>query len=118
MFCVKQQLRGLMLRVGFKSGQIPDANMIHAIRKQRQQAREQGDMIPIDDTVRLEEGKGRLVRDDDNDRSDDEEGSSRMDFAVNQQARDRQQRQEAFNAAQGEMILQIAVDSKTSLKPD
>ena len=33
-------------------GQIPDANMIHAIRKQRQQAREQGDMIPIDDTVR------------------------------------------------------------------
>ncbi|KAK8404735.1 hypothetical protein O3P69_007763 [Scylla paramamosain] len=83
-----------------QSGQIPDANMIHAIRKQRQQAREQGDMIPIDDTVRLEEGKGRLVRDDDNDRSDDEEGSSRMDFAVNQQARDRQQRQEAFNAAQ------------------
>ena len=51
----------------------------------------------------MEEGKGRLVRDDDNDRSDDEEGSSRMDFAVNQQARDRQQRQEAFNAAQGRM---------------
>ncbi|XP_050736972.1 PAX3- and PAX7-binding protein 1-like isoform X1 [Eriocheir sinensis] len=83
-----------------QSGQIPDANMIHAIRKQRQQAREQGDMIPIDDTVRVEESKGRLVRDDDNDRSDDEEGESRMDFSVNHQARDRQQRREAFIAAQ------------------
>lgn len=49
----------------------------------------------------MEESKGRLVRDDDNDRSDDEEGESRMDFSVNQQARDRQQRREAFNAAQG-----------------
>ncbi|KAG7172441.1 PAX3- and PAX7-binding protein 1-like [Homarus americanus] len=83
-----------------QSGQIPDANMIHAIRKQRQQAREQGDVIPLDETVRVEETKGRLVRDDDNDRSDDEDGESRMDFSVNQQARDRQQRQEAFDAAQ------------------
>ncbi|XP_069986549.1 PAX3- and PAX7-binding protein 1 [Penaeus vannamei] len=83
-----------------QSGQIPDANMIHAIRKQRQQARERGDMIPLDDTVRVEESKGRLVRDDDNDRSDDDEGDSRMDFSVNQQARDRQQRKEAFDAAQ------------------
>lgn len=39
----------------FPGGQIPDANMIHAIRKQRQQAREQGDMIPLDDTVRWDE---------------------------------------------------------------
>ncbi|XP_069192333.1 PAX3- and PAX7-binding protein 1-like [Procambarus clarkii] len=84
-----------------QSGQIPDANMIHAIRKQRQQAREQGDMVPLDDTVRVEETKSRLVRDDDNDRSDDD-GESRMDFSVNQQARDRQQRQEAFEAAQAE----------------
>lgn len=36
----------------FIGGQIPDANMIHAIRKQRQQAREQGDVIPLDDTLR------------------------------------------------------------------
>lgn len=51
--------------------------------------------------IRVEESKGRLVRDDDNDRSDDEEGESRMDFSLNHQARDRQQRREAFNAAQG-----------------
>lgn len=45
------------------------------------------------------------MRDDDNDRSDDEEGESRMDFSLNQHARDRQQRREAFNAAQGGDIL-------------
>lgn len=45
------------------------------------------------------------MRDDDNDRSDDEEGQSRMDFSVNQQARDRQQRREAFDAAQGTNCL-------------
>lgn len=55
--------------------------------------------------TRAEESKGRLVRDDDNDRSEDEEGESRMDFSVNQQARDRQQRRDAFNAAQGEDIV-------------
>lgn len=38
--------------ISSSGGQIPDANMIHAIRKQRQQARERGDMIPLDDTVR------------------------------------------------------------------
>lgn len=53
----------------------------------------------------MEETKGRLVRDDDNDRSDDEEGESRMDFSLNQQARDRQQRREAFAAAQGGDII-------------
>ncbi|XP_066990634.1 PAX3- and PAX7-binding protein 1 [Macrobrachium rosenbergii] len=83
-----------------QSGQIPDANMIHAIRKQRQQARERGDNIPLEDTIRFEESKGRLVREDDNDRSDDEEGTSRMDFSMNHQARDREQRREAFDAAQ------------------
>ncbi|KAK7076980.1 hypothetical protein SK128_001986 [Halocaridina rubra] len=84
-----------------QSGQIPDANMIHAIRKQRQQARERGDVIPLDDTVRFEESKGRLIReDDDNDRSDDEEGTSRLDFSITQQVRDREQRKEAFDAAQ------------------
>lgn len=52
----------------------------------------------------MDESKGRLVRDDDNDRSDDDEGESRMDFSVNQQARDRQQRKEAFDAAQGSLF--------------
>ena len=81
-----------------ESGKIPDANMIHMIRKKRQQAREQRDVIPVDDTVRLEQNKGRLIREDENDRSDEE--SSRLDFAVDRDATDRQQRKEAFDAAQ------------------
>lgn len=51
------------------------------------------------------------MRDDDNDRSDEEEGESRMEFSVNQQARDKQQRREAFNAAQGgDIVLTSAMN--------
>ena len=41
---------------------IPDANLIHAIRKRRQLAREQGDFIALDDTVRATDDKSRLIR--------------------------------------------------------
>ena len=57
---------------------------------------------------RFEESKGRLVREDDNDRSDDEDGTSRMDFSVNQQVRDREQRREAFAAAQGQLCQSLS----------
>lgn len=43
-------------------GEIPDAMMIHMIRKKRQQARDYGDFIPLDDTERVENSKSRLVR--------------------------------------------------------
>ena len=46
----------------FTEGEIPDANMIHLIRKKRQQARDYGDFIPLDDTERVENSKSRLVR--------------------------------------------------------
>ena len=48
--------------VFFAGSGIPDANLIHAIRKRRQLAREQGDFIALDDTVRATEDKSRLVR--------------------------------------------------------
>lgn len=48
--------------VCFTEGEIPDANMIHLIRKKRQQARDYGDFIPLDDTERVENSKSRLVR--------------------------------------------------------
>lgn len=35
----------------FAGGKIPDAAMIHAARKKRQQAREMGDFIPVEETV-------------------------------------------------------------------
>lgn len=46
----------------FIEGEIPDATMIHMIRKKRQQARDYGDFIPLDDTERVENSKSRLVR--------------------------------------------------------
>ncbi|XP_018023323.1 PAX3- and PAX7-binding protein 1 [Hyalella azteca] len=63
-----------------KSGQIPDANVIHMIRKQRQQAREMADYIPVDKGAEREEVKvshkpgGRLIREEDNDRDEDDGG--------------------------------------------
>ena len=55
---------------------IPDAATIHAARKRREMARQTGEFIPLDDTQKYEGhfiSTGRLVREDDNDASDDEE---------------------------------------------
>lgn len=90
---------GNQLKKMIKKGEIPDAMMIHMIRKKRQQARDYGDFIPLDDTERVENSKSRLVRDDDNDKSDDDE-NERIDFSVNTQARDRIKIQNEFLAAE------------------
>lgn len=63
-----------------RSGRIPDAALIHAARKRRQQAREMGgtpeytngDSDSVD-IVKVSDGFSRLVREDDNDEDDDEE---------------------------------------------
>ncbi len=49
------------MKILLKCGQIPDASMIHELKKKRQQAR-QGDYIPIDDVNRLEDTKSRMIR--------------------------------------------------------
>lgn len=77
-----------------ESGAIPDAAMIHAARKRRQRARELGDFIPVEEEEPKDEG--RLVRDDDNEGSDDE----RLDMDVNLALRDQERRREQFMAAQ------------------
>lgn len=77
-----------------EAGAIPDAAMIHAARKRRQRAREMGDFIPVEDEE--PEDTGRLVRDDDNEESDDE----RIDMEVNLAKRDQDRRREQFLAAQ------------------
>ncbi|XP_060072979.1 PAX3- and PAX7-binding protein 1-like isoform X2 [Ylistrum balloti] len=80
-------------------GEIPDANMIHNIRKKRQQARDMGDFVPLDNAAKQENSSSRLVREDDNDKSeDDEEG--RMDFSVNMAALERQRIKDQFLAAE------------------
>ncbi|XP_013387497.1 PAX3- and PAX7-binding protein 1 [Lingula anatina] len=79
-------------------GEIPDAHLIHMARKRRQMAREMGDVIPLDDTVKVEKANSRLVRDDENDVSDEEE--ERIDFTVNTLAKERQKIKDDFLAAE------------------
>ncbi|CAO2632351.1 PAX3- and PAX7-binding protein 1 [Lemmus lemmus] len=64
--------------------EIPDAAFIHAARKKRQMARELGDFTPHDN----EPGKGRLVREDENDASDDEDDDEkrRIVFSVKEKS--------------------------------
>uniref|UniRef100_G3U9E7 PAX3 and PAX7 binding protein 1 n=1 Tax=Loxodonta africana TaxID=9785 RepID=G3U9E7_LOXAF len=64
--------------------EIPDAAFIHAARKKRQMARELGDFTPHDS----EPGKGRLVREDENDASDDEDDDEkrRIVFSVKEKS--------------------------------
>lgn len=87
--------------------------MIFAARKQRQQARELGglaDYIKLDELPDYEKEDGkvtsaRLVREDDHDKSDEEEGEDgRVDFSVDLQSKDRERRKEAFLAAEREGI--------------
>lgn len=47
----------------------------------------------------MENDRSRLIREDDNDHSDDE--GNRLTFAVNLEEADRKQRKEVFEAAQG-----------------
>ncbi|KAK9721671.1 GC-rich sequence DNA-binding factor-like protein [Popillia japonica] len=78
-----------------ESGAIPDAAMIHAARKRRQRARELGgDFVPLEEEE--VEDKGRLLREDDNEGSDEE----RIDMGANPIIRDQERRREQFYEAQ------------------
>ncbi|XP_072388932.1 PAX3- and PAX7-binding protein 1 [Diabrotica undecimpunctata] len=77
-----------------ESGAIPDAAMIHAARKRRQRARELGDFIPTEEEE--PEDKGRLLREDEHEGSDEE----RIDMEINLNLRDQERRREQFLAAQ------------------
>ncbi|XP_041351810.1 PAX3- and PAX7-binding protein 1-like [Gigantopelta aegis] len=80
-------------------GEIPDARTIHMIRKQRQYKREQGDeIIPLEEPVDKSK-TARLVRDDEHDRSDDED-EERIDFTINLAAKERQKMRDDFLAAE------------------
>ncbi|XP_020282805.1 PAX3- and PAX7-binding protein 1 isoform X2 [Pseudomyrmex gracilis] len=88
------------VKILLESGCIPDAAMIHAARKRRQKARELGtDYIPLEEQSD-DKGKSRLIREEDHDRSDDEDSQDRLDMTVNTEARDKEKRREAFLASQ------------------
>ncbi|XP_029459437.1 PAX3- and PAX7-binding protein 1 [Rhinatrema bivittatum] len=67
-----------------RPGEIPDAAFIHAARKKRQMARELGDFPILD----VDTGKGRLIREDENDASDDEDDDEkrRIVFSVKEKS--------------------------------
>ncbi|XP_026823974.1 PAX3- and PAX7-binding protein 1 isoform X2 [Ooceraea biroi] len=91
------------MKILLESGCIPDAAMIHAARKRRQKARELGtDYIPIEEPSD-DKSKSRLIREEDHDRSDDDDSQDRLDMTVNTEARDKEKRREAFLASQAPM---------------
>ncbi|XP_013784934.1 PAX3- and PAX7-binding protein 1-like [Limulus polyphemus] len=89
----KKQLHSLQNLLS--CGNIPDAATIFALKKQRQLAREMGDFIPVDDN----ESKSRLIRDDDNDQSEDEE-EGRINFTGINPSVQRQQVKDALLSAE------------------
>lgn len=80
---VKEPVTNSSIRTDFS---IPDAATIHAARKRREMARQtEQDYIPLDDTKKYEgqfASKGRLVREDENDVSDDEGEEGPITFSV------------------------------------
>ncbi|XP_017466846.1 PREDICTED: PAX3- and PAX7-binding protein 1 isoform X1 [Rhagoletis zephyria] len=86
------------LKQMLESGSIPDAAMIHAARKRRQKAREQGDFIPVEEPKEPVKKGSRLAREDvEGDNSDDEE---RMDMTVATGKKEREERREQFYAVE------------------
>ncbi|KAK7107892.1 PAX3- and PAX7-binding protein 1-like isoform X2 [Littorina saxatilis] len=84
-------------------GEIPDAKTIHIIRKQRQLARDNQDFIALEENEESADknaSTSRLVRDDDHDKSDEDEEEGRVDFTVNTAARDRQRMRDNFMAVE------------------
>ncbi|XP_067636201.1 PAX3- and PAX7-binding protein 1 isoform X2 [Eurosta solidaginis] len=86
------------LKQMLESGSIPDAAMIHAARKRRQKAREQGDFVPIEEPKEPVKKGSRLAREDiEGDNSDDEE---RIDMTVMTGKKEREERREQFYAVE------------------
>ncbi|XP_030376119.1 PAX3- and PAX7-binding protein 1 isoform X2 [Scaptodrosophila lebanonensis] len=86
-----------------ESGSIPDAAMIHAARKRRQRAREQGaaEFIPIEEPKEPPKLSTRLPREDvEGDQSDDEE---RMDMNDITGRKEREERREQFYAVENDL---------------
>ncbi|XP_017042677.1 PAX3- and PAX7-binding protein 1 isoform X2 [Drosophila ficusphila] len=88
------------LKQMLESGSIPDAAMIHAARKRRQRAREQGDYIPVEEPKEPPKLSTRLSNEDvEGDQSDDEE---RMDMNDITGRKEREERREQFYAVEND----------------
>lgn len=56
-----------------------------------------------------DKGKSRLIREEDHDRSDDDDSQDRIDMTVNIEARDKEKRREAFLASQVPLKRQFLI---------
>ncbi|XP_050082324.1 intron Large complex component GCFC2 isoform X2 [Anopheles aquasalis] len=83
-----------------ENGVIPDAAMIHAARKRRQKAREQGEFIPVEEPKEDKSKKRTVQEDGDGDGSDEDD--DRIDMSAITGAKEREERREQFNAIQRE----------------
>ncbi|XP_053671242.1 PAX3- and PAX7-binding protein 1 isoform X2 [Anopheles nili] len=83
-----------------ENGVIPDAAMIHAARKRRQKAREQGDFIPVEEPKEDKNKKRTVQEDGDGDGSDEDD--DRIDMSAITGAKEREERREQFYAVQRE----------------
>ncbi|XP_049531625.1 PAX3- and PAX7-binding protein 1 isoform X1 [Anopheles darlingi] len=83
-----------------ENGVIPDAAMIHAARKRRQKAREQGEFIPVEEPKEDKNKKRTVQEDGDGDGSDEDD--DRIDMSAITGAKEREERREQFNAIQRE----------------
>ncbi|XP_068698519.1 PAX3- and PAX7-binding protein 1-like [Montipora foliosa] len=82
----KEQITNSNVKTVISDISIPDAATIHAARKRREMARQtEQEFIPLDDTKRYEgqfATQGRLVREDENDISDEEDEEGVIRFSV------------------------------------
>ncbi|XP_061506789.1 intron Large complex component GCFC2 isoform X1 [Anopheles gambiae] len=83
-----------------ENGVIPDAAMIHAARKRRQKAREQGEFIPVEEPKEDKTKKRTVQEDGDGDGSDEDD--DRIDMSAITGAKEREERREQFYAVQRE----------------
>uniref|UniRef100_A0A182LXY5 Vitellogenin domain-containing protein n=1 Tax=Anopheles culicifacies TaxID=139723 RepID=A0A182LXY5_9DIPT len=83
-----------------ENGVIPDAAMIHAARKRRQKAREQGEFIPVEEPKEDKNKKRTVQEDGDGDGSDEDD--DRIDMSAITGAKEREERREQFYAVQRE----------------
>jgi hypothetical protein len=84
------------MKLMLKSGHIPDANVIHELKKKRQQAARQSDFISIDDSCKYDKNESRVVREEDHDYSDEEDRVSMNLFEKS--TKERQQTRDYFLA--------------------
>ncbi|XP_058057791.1 intron Large complex component GCFC2 isoform X1 [Anopheles bellator] len=85
-----------------ENGVIPDAAMIHAARKRRQKAREQGagEFIPVEEPKEDKSKKRTVQEDGEGDGSDEDD--DRIDMSAITGAKEREERREQFYAVQRE----------------